>query len=55
LQYALVETFYRWGLHRGSLAWGAIADGYRPDLYDFIGAAVCLVGAGVIMYAPRGR
>ena len=39
----------------GSLAWGAIASGYRPDRYDIIGAAVCLVGVGVIMYAPRGR
>ncbi|MCL2733051.1 MAG: YnfA family protein [Actinomycetia bacterium] len=38
----------------GSLAWGVVADGYRPDRFDVIGAAVCLVGVGVIMYAPRG-
>ena len=37
----------------GSLAWGVIADGFRPDRYDLIGAAVCLVGVGVIMFAPR--
>ena len=37
----------------GSLAWGIIADGFRPDRYDLIGAAVCLVGVGVIMFAPR--
>jgi small multidrug resistance family-3 protein len=37
----------------GSLAWGIIADGFRPDRFDLIGAAVCLVGGGVIMYAPR--
>ena len=37
----------------GSLAWGMIADGFRPDRYDLIGAAVCLVGVGVIMFAPR--
>ena len=37
----------------GSLAWGMIADGFRPDRYDFIGAAVCLAGVGVIMFAPR--
>lgn len=37
----------------GSLAWGMIVDGFRPDRYDLIGAAVCLVGVGVIMYAPR--
>lgn len=37
----------------GSLAWGAIADGYRPDRFDLIGAALCLLGVAVIMYAPR--
>ena len=37
-----------------SLVWGAVVDGYRPDRYDIIGALVCLVGVGVIMYAPRG-
>lgn len=38
----------------GSIAWGVIADGYRPDRFDLIGAAICLVGMGIIMYAPRG-
>ncbi|WP_033292733.1 YnfA family protein [Amycolatopsis jejuensis] len=38
----------------GSLAWGMVADGYRPDRYDVLGAVVCLVGVGIIMYAPRG-
>lgn len=37
----------------GSLAWGMVADGFRPDRWDVIGAAVCLVGVAVIMYAPR--
>ena len=37
----------------GSLAWGMVMDGFRPDRFDFIGAAVCLVGVLVIMYAPR--
>ncbi|MDS0138677.1 MULTISPECIES: YnfA family protein [unclassified Amycolatopsis] len=37
----------------GSLAWGIIADGYRPDRYDVIGALLCLAGVAVIMYAPR--
>jgi small multidrug resistance family-3 protein len=35
----------------GSLAWGYAFDGFRPDRYDLIGAAICLVGVGVIMYA----
>lgn len=37
----------------GSLVWAWAADGYRPDRFDVIGAAVCLVGMAVIMYAPR--
>ncbi|MGH3467263.1 MAG: YnfA family protein [Thermocrispum sp.] len=38
----------------GSLLWGVLLDGFRPDRYDLIGAAICLVGVAVIMYAPRG-
>ena len=37
----------------GSLAWGVVLDGYRPDRFDVVGALVCLVGVAVIMYAPR--
>jgi len=37
----------------GSLAWGMVMDGFRPDRYDVTGALVCLVGVAVIMYAPR--
>jgi small multidrug resistance family-3 protein len=28
----------------GSLAWGMAFDGFRPDRYDLVGAALCLVG-----------
>ncbi|MEU6020887.1 MULTISPECIES: YnfA family protein [Micromonospora] len=38
----------------GSLAWGMIFDGFRPDRWDLTGAAICLLGVAVIMYAPRG-
>jgi small multidrug resistance family-3 protein len=37
----------------GSLAWGVVADGFRPDRFDYLGAALCLIGVGVIMFAPR--
>jgi small multidrug resistance family-3 protein len=37
----------------GSLLWGVVFDGCRPDRYDIAGAAACLVGVAVIMYAPR--
>ncbi|MBG0824487.1 YnfA family protein [Planomonospora sp. ID91781] len=38
----------------GSLAWGIVMDGFRPDRWDVIGALICLAGVAVIMYAPRG-
>jgi hypothetical protein len=38
-----------------SLAWGVLADGYRPDRYDLMGAAICLLGAAVIRYAHSGN
>ena len=37
----------------GSLVWGMVMDGFRPDRFDVIGSLVCLVGVAVIMYAPR--
>jgi small multidrug resistance family-3 protein len=37
----------------GSLAWGVVLDGFRPDRFDYIGAGLCLLGVAVIMYAPR--
>ncbi len=37
----------------GSLAWGMVMDGFRPDRYDVLGALICLIGVAVIMYAPR--
>lgn len=37
----------------GSLLWGVVFDHFSPDRFDVIGAAVCLVGVGLVMYAPR--
>ena len=37
----------------GSLVWGMIFDGFRPDRYDIAGALMCLIGVAVIMYSPR--
>ncbi|MDP1769122.1 MAG: YnfA family protein [Nitrospirota bacterium] len=36
-----------------SLLWGWAMDGTRPDRFDSMGAALCLLGMGLIMYAPR--
>ncbi|MFV0285000.1 MAG: YnfA family protein, partial [Demequina sp.] len=38
----------------GSILWGMAVDGFRPDRWDVIGALICLLGAAVIMYVPRG-
>jgi small multidrug resistance family-3 protein len=37
----------------GSLLWAMVVDRFRPDRFDLLGAALCLVGVAVIMYAPR--
>lgn len=37
-----------------SILWGWWVDGQRPDRFDIIGGAICVVGVGVIMYWPRG-
>ena len=37
----------------GSLVWGMVVDGFRPDRFDVGGALICLVGMAVIMYGPR--
>ena len=39
----------------GSILWGVVADGYRPDRSDSKGAHLFLAGMAVIMYAPRGN
>lgn len=36
-----------------SLAWSALVEGLRPDGWDVGGAALCLLGAAVIIAAPR--
>ena len=36
-----------------SLGWLWAVEGVRPDRYDAIGAALCLLGAAVILWAPR--
>src|SRR5439155_15115152 len=37
----------------GSLVWGVGLDGFRPDRFDLLGTATCLLGASIIMWAPR--
>jgi small multidrug resistance family-3 protein len=36
-----------------SLLWLWLAEGVRPDRWDLVGAAICMAGASVILFAPR--
>jgi small multidrug resistance family-3 protein len=37
-----------------SILWLWIAEGARPDRWDVAGGAVCLAGAALILFGPRG-
>ncbi|CAG0974611.1 MAG: YnfA family protein [Rhizobiaceae bacterium] len=37
-----------------ALVWLWAAEGIRPDRYDVVGAMICLFGAAVILFSPRG-
>ena len=36
-----------------SLAWLWSVEGSRPDRWDLVGAAICVGGAGLILFGPR--
>ncbi len=36
-----------------SVLWLWLAEGRRPDRWDLSGAAICLVGAAIILFGPR--
>jgi small multidrug resistance family-3 protein len=36
-----------------ALLWLWLAEGLQPDRFDLAGAAICLIGAAVIIAAPR--
>lgn len=37
-----------------AVLWGWLVDRKAPDLYDWIGAAVCIAGVSIMLWAPRG-
>lgn len=37
-----------------SLLWMWLAESSRPDRWDLTGGAICLAGAAVILWGPRG-
>ena len=36
-----------------SLVWLWAIEGTRPDRWDVVGATICLIGAGIILFGPR--
>lgn len=37
-----------------SLIWMGLVEKSAPDRWDLLGGAVCLIGAAIILFAPRG-
>ncbi len=37
-----------------SLGWLWMVEGVRPDRWDLTGSAICVVGAAIVLFAPRG-
>ncbi|MCA1731347.1 MAG: YnfA family protein [Actinobacteria bacterium] len=37
-----------------ALLWGILIDGFRPDRWDLLGTAICVVGVVVMVAPPRG-
>lgn len=36
-----------------TLIWLRLVEGQRPDHWDLIGGAICLIGAAIILWGPR--
>lgn len=36
-----------------AVLWGWLVDKKTPDLYDWLGAAVCMAGVAIMLWAPR--
>lgn len=36
-----------------AIGWLWLVEGMRPDRWDVLGAGICLVGAGIILWGPR--
>ena len=41
--FVILSTFWAWGIERQT-----------PDVYDWLGGCLCLLGVAVIMWSPRG-
>ncbi len=53
LQFGRVYAAYGGMFILMSLFWGWLVDKNPPDQWDVLGGLLCLVGAAIIIYAPR--
>jgi small multidrug resistance family-3 protein len=53
-QFGRVYAAYGGGFIVMAVFWGWIVDQKTPDVYDWIGAGVCVLGVSIILFAPRG-
>lgn len=37
-----------------AIAWSVVVDGFAPDRWDVLGAALALAGVAVMVFGPRG-
>ena len=62
--YGIIPTFQPSHFHRiyaayggvfivMAMLWGWMFEGIRPDMFDWIGILIALIGVGVIFYCPR--
>ena len=51
-RFGVVATDWKY-IIAASLVWLWLAEGLRPDRFDLAGATFALVGAGIILAAPR--
>ena len=49
----LVLKVTKWLVCKKDVLWGFGIDKKTPDLYDWIGAGICLIGVSVMLFAPR--
>ncbi|PLR95139.1 YnfA family protein [Bacillus sp. T33-2] len=50
---AFGRVYEAWCFHRPCCPLGMGDHKKTPDVYDWLGAAVCLIGVGILLWAPR--
>jgi small multidrug resistance family-3 protein len=53
-EFGRVYAAYGWIFIALALLWGIVVDGFRPDRWDLLGAAICVAEVVVMLAPPRG-